>query len=110
LLRQVFPKAGDRFADAFFSYFRYNFLPKALLEQCRRISNLYFIIVCCCWWLFAVCNIDQTAALSLIPGLSPNLPVTSILPVVFILGVAMIKEAVEDLVDEAAAGVSACAH
>lgn len=34
--------------------------------------------------------------IQLIPGLSPLLPITGFIPIVFILGVAMIKEGLED--------------
>ena len=34
--------------------------------------------------------------INLIPAVSPFLPITSILPLVFVLAVSMIKEAVED--------------
>jgi phospholipid-transporting ATPase len=35
---------------------------------------------------------------NLIPGVAPVQPVTSIIPLVFVIGVAMVKEAVEDWV------------
>lgn len=35
---------------------------------------------------------------NLIPGVAPVQPVTSIIPLVFVVGVAMVKEAVEDWV------------
>eukprot|EP01080_Neovahlkampfia_damariscottae_P010718 gene10718-3338_t len=59
------------------------FIPKNLFEQLRRVSNLYFII---------------TMIITLIPGVSPVFPVTSILPVIFILSLTMIKDGLEDLV------------
>ncbi|KAI5332197.1 hypothetical protein L3X38_022326 [Prunus dulcis] len=56
------------------------FLPKALFEQFRRVANLYFLLA---------------AALS-ITSLAPFTPVSLIAPLVFVVGVSMIKEAVED--------------
>ncbi|PWV12738.1 putative phospholipid-transporting ATPase 1-like protein [Trypanosoma cruzi] len=57
------------------------FLPLGLLMQFRKVSNFYFLI----------CMI-----LALIPGVSPISPATAIAPLVFVIGVAMIKEAVEE--------------
>lgn len=56
------------------------FFPKALFEQFRRVANIYF--------LFA-------AALSLTP-LAPFSAPSLIAPLVFVVGVSMIKEAIED--------------
>eukprot|EP00878_Enallax_costatus_P006567 GHUV01006885.1.p1 GENE.GHUV01006885.1~~GHUV01006885.1.p1 ORF type:complete len:874 (+),score=262.00 GHUV01006885.1:436-3057(+) len=56
------------------------FIPKSLFEQYRRVANIYFTLV---------------AALSLTPY-SPVRPWTTFLPLGIVLGVAMIKEAVED--------------
>eukprot|EP00761_Pharyngomonas_kirbyi_P003825 gb/GECH01003829.1/.p1 GENE.gb/GECH01003829.1/~~gb/GECH01003829.1/.p1 ORF type:complete len:1254 (+),score=257.06 gb/GECH01003829.1/:1-3762(+) len=58
------------------------FLPKNLLEQFARIANFYFLV---------------TAIIQLIPGISPISPITSILPLVFVLSVTAIKEGVEDI-------------
>ncbi|GFR43006.1 hypothetical protein Agub_g4006 [Astrephomene gubernaculifera] len=58
----------------------WTFLPKALFEQYRRVANIYFTIV---------------AALSLTPY-TPVRAWTTWTPLVIVLGVAMIKEAVED--------------
>ncbi|XP_062093631.1 probable phospholipid-transporting ATPase 4 [Humulus lupulus] len=57
-----------------------SFLPKAMFEQFRRVANLYFLLA---------------AALSLTP-FSPFDPVSLIAPLVFVVGVSMLKEAVED--------------
>lgn len=46
-----------------------------------RISNMYFAL---------------TMGIALIPGVSPIFPITSILPLVFVLAVAGIKESIED--------------
>ncbi|KAG1671350.1 hypothetical protein FOA52_002960 [Chlamydomonas sp. UWO 241] len=56
------------------------FLPKALFEQYRRVANWYFTIV---------------AALSL-TAFSPVRPWTTWLPLAIVIGVSMIKEAIED--------------
>ncbi|PQQ13305.1 hypothetical protein Pyn_01681 [Prunus yedoensis var. nudiflora] len=56
------------------------FLPKALFEQFRRVANLYFLL----------------AAVLSIAYLAPFTPISLIAPLVFVVGVSMIKEAVED--------------
>ena len=56
------------------------FIPKALFEQFRRVANLYFLF---------------TAALSVTP-LSPFSAASLIAPLVFVVGVSMAKEALED--------------
>ncbi|XP_050370284.1 probable phospholipid-transporting ATPase 5 [Argentina anserina] len=56
------------------------FLPKALFEQFRRVANLYFLL----------------AAVLSITDLAPFTPTSLIAPLVFVVGVSMIKEAVED--------------
>lgn len=56
------------------------FLPIALFEQFRRVANLYFLLA---------------AILSLTP-LRAFGPVSVITPLVFVIGVSMIKEAIED--------------
>lgn len=57
------------------------FFPKGLYEQFRRLANLYFLF---------------SAAISLTP-LTPYSPVTVILPLIFVIGVSLIKEAVRRL-------------
>jgi magnesium-transporting ATPase (P-type) len=59
------------------------FVPKNLFEQFRRVSNFYFLIV---------------VIIQLVPSISPLIPITSILPLVFVLVVTAIKEALEDFV------------
>eukprot|EP01018_Ginkgo_biloba_P009003 Gb_36306 [translate_table: standard] len=59
----------------------YSFIPKGLFEQFRRVANIYFAF---------------HAALSLTP-ITPVRPLSTILPLVFVIGVAMAKEAMEDL-------------
>jgi magnesium-transporting ATPase (P-type) len=58
-----------------------SFLPKGLFEQFRRVANIYFLF---------------HAGLSLTP-ITPVNPVTTIVPLVFVIGVAMVKEGIEDL-------------
>jgi len=58
-----------------------NFIPKNLYEQFRRVSNIYF----------AAIIVPQ-----FFPEVSPFTPVTSILPLAFVLIVTAIKEAIED--------------
>eukprot|EP01012_Entosiphon_sulcatum_P010866 TRINITY_DN1648_c0_g1_i1.p1 TRINITY_DN1648_c0_g1~~TRINITY_DN1648_c0_g1_i1.p1 ORF type:complete len:589 (+),score=115.01 TRINITY_DN1648_c0_g1_i1:1192-2958(+) len=57
------------------------FLPLNLLEQFRKVSNLYFLV---------------SMIIALLPGVSPIFPITSILPLVFVLCVAAIKDGIED--------------
>jgi diacylglycerol kinase len=66
-------------------YTWWNFIPKNLFEQFLRISNLYFLI---------------TMIVSLIPGVSPIFPITSIIPLAWILLLTAIKDAIEDLVSK----------
>lgn len=56
------------------------FLPKGLYEQFRRVANLYFVCV---------------AALSLTP-FSPVSPITTWAPLLIVIGISMLKEALED--------------
>lgn len=56
------------------------FMPKALFEQFRRVANLYFLLA---------------AALSFTSS-APVKRETLILPLVLVVGISMIKEAVED--------------
>ncbi|GET87004.1 phospholipid-transporting ATPase 1-like protein [Leishmania tarentolae] len=59
-----------------------SFLPLGLLFEFRKVSNLYFLM---------------SAVFSLIPGVSPLNPATSIAPLVFVVIVALLKEGVEDI-------------
>eukprot|EP00005_Dracoamoeba_jomungandri_P010597 CAMPEP_0174264884 /NCGR_PEP_ID=MMETSP0439-20130205/24372_1 /TAXON_ID=0 /ORGANISM="Stereomyxa ramosa, Strain Chinc5" /LENGTH=1290 /DNA_ID=CAMNT_0015351035 /DNA_START=137 /DNA_END=4006 /DNA_ORIENTATION=+ len=59
-----------------------SFLPKNLLEQFKRLANIWFFIVAC---------------IQLIPGISPLNPAASIVPLLFVLSVTAIKEAFEDI-------------
>jgi len=56
------------------------FLPKALFEQFRRVANIYFLLAAC---------------LSASP-ISPFSPLSMIAPLAFVVGLSMVKEALED--------------
>ena len=63
-------------------YNKYTFIPKGLLYQFCRWSNVYFLF---------------TAIIQSIPHISPLTSETAIIPLIFVLGVSMIREAIEDL-------------
>lgn len=72
-----------KYTDNYVSTTKYNFftfLPKALFEQFRRVANLYFLMA-------AVLSVAHLA-----PFNAPSL----VAPLVFVVGVSMLKEAVED--------------
>ncbi|EMS61035.1 Phospholipid-transporting ATPase 6 [Triticum urartu] len=72
-----------KYPTNYISTTKYNvltFLPKAIFEQFRRVANLYFLL---------------TAILSLTP-VCPFSPVSMIAPLAFVVGLSMIKEALED--------------
>ncbi|KAJ0746731.1 putative P-type phospholipid transporter [Helianthus annuus] len=72
-----------KYCTNYISTTKYNvitFLPKALFEQFRRVANLYFLLA---------------AALSLTP-VSPFSPYSMIAPLIFVVGLSMAKEAVEN--------------
>jgi phospholipid-transporting ATPase len=54
-----------------------------LIQYTTKFSNVYFTVV---------------MIFSMLPGVSPVFPVTSIIPVVFIVGVNMLKDGFEDFV------------
>lgn len=58
-----------------------NFLPKNLLEQMRRVANVYFVFI---------------ILLQCVPGISNYNPILAASPVVAIMAVTAIKDAVED--------------
>ena len=58
------------------------FIPKGLLFQFSRWSNVYFLF---------------TAIIQSIPLISPLASLTAIIPLIFVLGVSMIREALEDI-------------
>ena len=64
-------------------YNLFTFIPKGLLFQFSRLSNVYFLF---------------TAIIQSIPIISPLTAVTAIVPLIFVLGVSLIREAIEDLV------------
>ncbi|CAN1182807.1 Probable phospholipid-transporting ATPase 8 [Linum perenne] len=57
-----------------------NFIPKSLFEQFRRVANIYFLVV---------------ASVSFSP-LAPYKAVSVLAPLILVIGVTMVKEAVED--------------
>ena len=61
----------------------FTFIPKGLLYQFSRLSNVYFLF---------------TAIIQSIPIISPLTSLSAIVPLIFVLGVSMIREAIEDLV------------
>ncbi|KAG0583093.1 hypothetical protein KC19_3G108700 [Ceratodon purpureus] len=72
-----------RYKGNYVSTTKYNaltFFPKALFEQFRRVANLYFLLA---------------ATLALTP-VSPYSAASLIAPLVFVVGVSMCKEALED--------------
>lgn len=79
----VHKRKPHKYPNNYVSTTKYNvltFLPRALFEQFRRVANLYFLLA---------------AALSL-TQFAPFHPVTVIVPLVFVVGISMLKEAVED--------------
>jgi phospholipid-translocating P-type ATPase (flippase) len=78
------PELNKGFTDNKVVTTKYNvltFLPFSLFIQFRRVSNIYFLI---------------TAILQSIPQISPLSSFTAITPLVFVLGVSMIREGIED--------------
>ncbi|KAK4272108.1 hypothetical protein QN277_020705 [Acacia crassicarpa] len=61
-------------------YTAFNFIPKSLFEQFRRVANIYFLIVAC---------------LSFSP-LAPFTALSIVAPLLVVMGATMAKEAVED--------------
>eukprot|EP00249_Psilotum_nudum_P024537 c29212_g1_i2 orf=822-4364(+) len=77
------PGQPIQYPSNYVSTTKYNlltFFPKSLFEQFRRVANIYFLF---------------TAILSLTP-LTPYTASSIIAPLVFVVGVSMIKEAIED--------------
>ena len=60
----------------------FTFIPKGLFYQFSRLSNVYFLF---------------TAIIQSIPIISPLTSITAIVPLIFVLGVSMIRELIEDL-------------
>ncbi|PPS01581.1 hypothetical protein GOBAR_AA19081 [Gossypium barbadense] len=76
-------KKPFKYRSNYISTTKYNFftfLPKALYEQFHRVANLYFL----------------AAAIVSVTPLSPFSAVSMIAPLVFVVGLSMAKEALED--------------
>ncbi|KAF8023103.1 hypothetical protein BT93_F0564 [Corymbia citriodora subsp. variegata] len=72
-----------KYPSNYVSTTKYNvvtFLPRSLFEQFRRVANLYFLL----------------AAVLSLTSLAPFTPPSLIIPLVFVVGISMLKEAVED--------------
>lgn len=72
-----------KYCSNFTSTTKYNvvtFFPKAIFEQFRRVANLYFLL----------------ASVLSVTAISPFSPVSMIAPLVFVVGLSMAKEALED--------------
>ena len=72
-----------KYPDNYVSTTKYNvvtFLPRSLFEQFLRVANLYFLL----------------AAVLSLTSLAPFTPPSLIVPLVFVVGTSMVKEAVED--------------
>lgn len=73
-----------KYCSNYISTTKYNiitFLPKALFEQFRRVANLYFLMA---------------AIVSATTNLSPFSAFSMVAPLVFVVGLSMAKEALED--------------
>lgn len=62
-------------------YTLYSYLPHCLFNQLRRVANFYFLLI---------------TILQSIPAVSPLSPETAILPLAFVIGISMVREAYED--------------
>lgn len=92
MVDQRIVKANDRTFNSQFRYknnyiktSKYNaltFLPVNLFEQSRRIANFYFFVL---------------LVLQLIPQISSLSPVTTALPLIFVLAVSAVKDGIDDL-------------
>ena len=77
--------AEFKLRNNYISTTKYNiltFLPKGLFYQFSRLANVYFLFI----------TIIQS-----IPLISPLNSLTAIVPLIFVLGVSMIREAIEDI-------------
>ncbi|CAD8148969.1 unnamed protein product [Paramecium pentaurelia] len=76
---------NEVFPTNFIKTSKYNivtFLPLSLLGQFRRYANIYFLFI---------------AIIQSFPIISPLNPISAIAPLVFVLGLSMIREAMEDI-------------
>ncbi|ELW47486.1 putative phospholipid-transporting ATPase IH, partial [Tupaia chinensis] len=83
---------SEHYADGVppLQYTFWNFIPKNLFEQFRRVANFYFLII------FLVQKVgDDVFSLQLIID-TPTSPVTSGLPLFFVITVTAIKQGYED--------------
>lgn len=74
------------------SFYRYNlftFLPISLFEQFRKLANLYFLVICI---LMVYGSYVQKAFYK-----SPLSPVSTLGPLIIVVGLTMVKEALEDI-------------
>ncbi|KAF3616934.1 Phospholipid-transporting ATPase 6 [Capsicum annuum] len=81
---EIHEKKPLKYCSNYISTTKYNiitFLPKALFEQFRRVANLYFLMA---------------AIVSATTNLSPFSGFSMIAPLVFVVGLSMAKEALED--------------
>lgn len=62
-------------------YTLYNFVPLCLLNQFRRITNFYFLAIC----------LSQ-----FVPLIRVWDPITGLIPLLWVVGMGMMREAVED--------------
>ena len=58
-----------------------HFMLFAVLNQFKRFANIYFLFI---------------VTLQCIPQVSPLIPVTAVLPFLFVLGISITREAIED--------------
>ncbi|KAH6800420.1 ATPase E1-E2 type family protein / haloacid dehalogenase-like hydrolase family protein [Perilla frutescens var. hirtella] len=80
---QLHRSKPHKYPNNYVSTTKYNvvtFLPIALFEQFRRVANLYFLLA-------AILSLTKLAAFN---------KVSVIAPLVFVIGISMIKEAIED--------------
>eukprot|EP00672_Neobodo_designis_P023113 CAMPEP_0174846656 /NCGR_PEP_ID=MMETSP1114-20130205/12434_1 /TAXON_ID=312471 /ORGANISM="Neobodo designis, Strain CCAP 1951/1" /LENGTH=1076 /DNA_ID=CAMNT_0016080921 /DNA_START=160 /DNA_END=3390 /DNA_ORIENTATION=- len=76
--------AASKFPTNFIKTSKYNlltFLPLNLFHQFRKVSNFYFLV---------------NMIFALIPDVSPIHPATAVLPLLFVIGVALAKDGYED--------------
>lgn len=64
-------------------YNKFSFLPLSLLSQFRRFANVFFLGI---------------AIVQSIKIISPLTPITAVAPLIFVLGVSMIREGIEDFI------------